>query len=274
MATMVSRRIHAPVQGILLVDEFTRARAIHFKAASPPGHLLHLVETGHVRQLAEGRVEVLRPGDLVWYHQDEPVEGRILRAPWRFITVSFLAPDLAPPPDNQRVRRASARTMRGLRALLQAWRDESGPRLARELRCMSLLQSVLLDLLPDGRQPPSTDATARSLTQRWWQAEKLLRERLEQPMRLADMARRAGFSIRTAVRACRLATGLPPARRLKAIRMSHAQNLLQLTDLTVTEIAMAVGYSRVQEFSRDFHRQVGQPPRQYRTAPRAARRAR
>lgn len=98
--------------------------------------------------------------------------------------------------------------------------------------------------------------------------EKLLRQRLDQPVHLADMARLAGLSVRTAVRACHAATGMPPGRRLKAIRLNHARNLLQLTDLPITEIALAVGYERVQELSRDMGKHYGQTPRAVRATKR------
>ena len=39
----------------------------------------------------------------VWYHDNEAVTGRIVRAPWVFYTVNFLAPRLPPPPCEDRV---------------------------------------------------------------------------------------------------------------------------------------------------------------------------
>lgn len=258
----------APVRSIRLVDELTRTEAVRFRSASPPGHLLHLVEAGHVEQNAEGRLEILRPGDLVWYHQSEPVEGLIRRAPWRFITVNFIAPGLPPPPDDRRVVRASPRTVHRFRTLLQAWRDLRPDPAVRALRCLALLNELLADLLPARPGTCRTTAPADALTERWWTVEKLLRQRLDQPVRLADMARLAGLSVRTAVRACHAATGLPPGRRLKAIRLNHARNLLQLTDLPITEIALAVGYERVQELSRDMGKHYGQTPRAVRATNR------
>jgi AraC-like DNA-binding protein len=49
-------------------------------------------------------------------------------------------------------------------------------------------------------------------------------------------------------------------RRIKEIRLSPARGLIANSDITVSEIAARIGYGRVQEFSRDFHRLFGVPP--------------
>jgi transcriptional regulator GlxA family with amidase domain len=101
----------------------------------------------------------------------------------------------------------------------------------------------------------------------WWRIEKQLRIRLEQPISLDGIRRLGGLSLRTIIRACKAATGVPPMRRLKDIRLSFARGLVQHSDLTITEIAFRVGYARSQEFSRDYHRRFGITPREDRARP-------
>lgn len=261
--------LQAPIQKILLVDEITRPEAVRFSSVSTPGHLLHLVEEGKVRQHAEDRVANLHPGNLVWYHQGEPVDGLILRAPWRFITVGFLAPALLPPPETHRVIPSPTRAARKLRALLQAWRNESQSAAIRSLQCMALLHGLLLDVLPRFMASAGNGHDMDSLPHRWWRLEKLLRDRLDHSLKLDDMARLGGLSARTAARACQAATGMTPAHRLKVIRLQRASSLLQLTDLPITEIALMTGYGRVQELSRDIRKAYGEPPREVRRLGRA-----
>jgi AraC family transcriptional regulator len=62
------------------------------------------------------------------------------------------------------------------------------------------------------------------------------------------------------IRACRLAVGVSPMKRVKEIRLSYARGLVLYSQLPMTEIAMRVGYSRVQELSRDYHRRYGLTP--------------
>ena len=251
----------APVRRIRLVDEIVRPHAVTFRAESTPGHLLHVVESGEVRQRSEGRPERFHEGQVVWYHESEPVEGRIVRAPWRFITINFEAPELAPPRDERRVLRAGPQTLPLARRLLHEWRDRSRPETARALRCMATLAELLLDCMPLDEIPAPAHVYPANARAIWWRIEKVLRRRLHEPADLAAMARLAGLSVRTTIRACRAATDCTPARRLKELRMAQARGLLQHTDLAIAEIARRVGYTRVQELSRDIRRHYGCTPR-------------
>lgn len=60
------------------------------------------------------------------------------------------------------------------------------------------------------------------------------------------------------------ATGLPPLRYLARFRLDRARELLLSTDLSVTEIGVAVGYDAAAYFSRVFARAEGCSPRAYR----------
>lgn len=255
-----------PIRRILLVDEIVRPEAIAFRSASTPGHLVHVVESGEVRQRAEGRPERFGSGHVVWYHESEPVEGRVVRAPWRFITINFEAPDLAPPPDHRRVLRAGPRTLALARRLLGAWRETGQPPAERALRCTALLADLLLDFAPLAEVPPPRETYPANARGRWWRVEKQLRLRLDEDWNLTRIARLAGMSTRTLNRACAAATGRTPVQRLREIRLTYARGLLQHSDLAVSEIAARIGRSRVQEFSREFRRQYGETPREARQA--------
>lgn len=253
----------APVERLVLVDEIARFQAGRFQSHSLPGHLLHIATAGVVSQWAEGRAEVVGPGTVVWYYENEPVRGEIQRAPWRFITINFHAPSIAPPPDDQRVFRAGRTTLALGRRLLRLWRDRSLPPLEHQLRCHRALIELLQDVLPRAGYQPPAQPNARV----WWRIEKQLRTRLEQPINLDGIRRLGGLSLRTTTRACKAATGVPPMRRLKDLRLSFARGLVQHSDLPITEIAFRVGYARSQEFSRDYHRRFGLTPREDRARP-------
>lgn len=261
---------HEPVQSVIqqivLVDEILRPDPVAFSSHSTHGHLLHIVESGEVKQQAGGLHQVFREGDVVWYHEGEPVKGVILQAPWRFITISFVAPALAPPDEGHRILRAKRRTLVLGRRLLAHWRDAGMPAGERALRCVATLSDLLLEILPAGAAliPGIYPSNAH---ERWWAAEKHLRNHLDQELELSGIAALAGMSERTTARACKAATGVSPVRRLRDLRLAYARNLLQHTILPVTEIAFRVGYSRVQEFSRDFKKHHGCTPSEMRSRP-------
>ncbi len=267
MKLRTSKRMAIPIQHISLVDEIIRPQAMAFRSESTPGHLIHVVESGAVRQMTDGLCETFHEGDVVWYHETELVEGRIVRAPWRFITINFIAPTLAPPRPDRRVLPGGPQTLHLARQLLELWRDLALPPVERELRCMATLAWLLLDFLPIADTPPTTPVYPVTARDRGWEVEKRLRVRLDTHLDSNALARLAGMSVRTTMRACQAATGMAPAQRLRELRMIFAQNLLQHSDLRITEIASKIGYDRVQEFSRAYKQHHGCTPRAMRRRP-------
>lgn len=83
---------------------------------------------------------------------------------------------------------------------------------------------------------------------------------------LAGTAQAAGLSQFHFSRLFKQATGSSPSQYFIRKRVEEAQRLLRETDLGVTEIGMAVGYSSPSHFSQVFRRTVGLSPRRYREA--------
>ncbi|PNG23560.1 helix-turn-helix domain-containing protein [Streptomyces cahuitamycinicus] len=89
-------------------------------------------------------------------------------------------------------------------------------------------------------------------------------ERLDQPLTVADLARRAGMSSRHLGRHFRAVTGTTPLQWLLTQRIRHAQELLEQTDDSVDTIAAATGMGTATTLRRHFNRTVGVPPDAYR----------
>lgn len=138
----------------------------------------------------------------------------------------------------------------------------------------AMLPGVTVIARPDGRtQPPASSigngshglgARAQSAVARLAAVEKVvaaMRERLDAPFVLEDMARIAFLSPYYFNRVFRQVTGLPPRRFHMALRMAEAKRLLLTTDLSVTEICLDVGYQSLGTFTTHFHELVGVSPR-------------
>jgi AraC-like DNA-binding protein len=246
----------AVIHRVALIDQITRPDLRGFHSVSLPGHLIHVVTRGRVEQTVNGVRQWIGPGDVVWYYENEEVQGRVLEAPWTFHTVNFFAPTLSPPPFQQRVKAAGPAMIRRMETLLETWRDTASPPATRHLRVHALLLEILLDLLPEAVQAFRMDA----VTQLWWEVEAKVRADLAHPIDMRLLERLSHRSQRTIIRACQLAVGKSPMKRVKEIRLSYARGLVQLSDLSMSEIAFRVGYGRVQEFSRDYHRQFDITP--------------
>ncbi|WP_043715439.1 helix-turn-helix domain-containing protein [Kutzneria sp. 744] len=89
-------------------------------------------------------------------------------------------------------------------------------------------------------------------------------QRLDQPMTVEDLARRANMSSRNLGRHFRSVTGATPLQWLLTQRIRHAQELLETTDDSVDAIAAAVGMGTAATLRRHFNRTVGVPPDAYR----------
>jgi AraC family transcriptional regulator, transcriptional activator FtrA len=88
--------------------------------------------------------------------------------------------------------------------------------------------------------------------------------RLDRPLTVADLARRANLSSRHLGRHFRAVTGTTPLQWLLTQRIRRAQELLEQTGDSVDTIAEAVGMGTATTLRRHFNRTVGVPPDTYR----------
>ncbi|MFF7637964.1 helix-turn-helix domain-containing protein [Kitasatospora sp. NPDC008050] len=89
-------------------------------------------------------------------------------------------------------------------------------------------------------------------------------ERLDQPLTVQDLARRANMSSRNLGRHFRAVTGTTPLQWLLVQRIRHAQELLEATDDSIDAVAAATGMGTATTLRRNFNRTVGVPPDTYR----------
>ena len=100
------------------------------------------------------------------------------------------------------------------------------------------------------------------------QAVRTVQERIQKdymkPLTLADLAEEACVSVRNLTRRFRIATDQTPNAYLQAVRIDKSRELLELTDQTVEDITLSIGYEDVRSFSRLFKKQTGLTPKTYR----------
>ena len=91
-----------------------------------------------------------------------------------------------------------------------------------------------------------------------------VRERLHEPITVAEMARQVAMSERTFLRRFTETTGLSPKLWLQQERIGRARELLETTSLGTERIAEQCGYRAVESFRMAFKSLVGLPPSAYR----------
>ena len=141
---------------------------------------------------------------------------------------------------------------------------------------MPRMQAPQPDSADASRSLISTDATSRSGIE-WsvqrrrglanWQVRRVtayMGERLDQEVRLQELARLVNLSRFHFCTAFRLATGQTPREWLIARRIERACNLLAQPSMSITKVGLAVGYATPSAFAATFHKRMGITPSEFR----------
>jgi AraC-like DNA-binding protein len=104
-------------------------------------------------------------------------------------------------------------------------------------------------------------AAADSPSQRVMNAVHVLRERFAQPVRIEELAAVAQLSTSAFHRQFKALTALTPLQYQKQLRLLEARRLLLSRSASVEQAAFEVGYESASQFSREYVRMFGTPPR-------------
>ena len=105
-------------------------------------------------------------------------------------------------------------------------------------------------------EPRNPDGLAPTLEWAW--------SRLDQPLTVRDLARHAGLSTRQLARRMRAELDVAPLDWLHRQRVARAQELLELTDASVEQVAASSGLGTAATLRRHFRRATGVSPSAYR----------
>jgi AraC-like DNA-binding protein len=88
-----------------------------------------------------------------------------------------------------------------------------------------------------------------------------IRDHSAEPLRMDALARRAGMGLSAFHLHFKTVTGMSPLQFQKSLRLQEARQLM-VAGLTAAEAAFRVGYESPSQFSREYRRAFGSPPRQ------------
>ena len=123
---------------------------------------------------------------------------------------------------------------------------------------------------PWGDRSPGRPAPDVLTDRRLARVVEYMRAHYRDPITLDRLAAEAAISKFHFARLFKAATGEAPHRFLVRLRVDAARQLLRDTELTVAQVAAAVGYGSVAQFAAAFVRHVGRTPRAFREAARGA----
>lgn len=133
------------------------------------------------------------------------------------------------------------------------------------LECIAT--AIALAICQHARALPTTPKAQPQLAPRQVRAvQAYVETHLHQQISLADLAAVAGLSSFHFLRSFKGSLGSTPARYVLDRRMERARYVLKISNLTVSEIGIGVGFEDVSHFCRAFRRAVGVTPSAFRSA--------
>jgi AraC family transcriptional regulator, arabinose operon regulatory protein len=130
----------------------------------------------------------------------------------------------------------------------------------REDFAMNALEEVLL--LLDSLNPNAR----RQLDPRITKAQAYLRQCANQRVTLGQLAKASHLSVSRFSSLFREQVGMTPLEFLEVERLERAKRLLELTSMTVQDVASEIGFDNPFYFTRRFKRYTGMAPRDFRNA--------
>ena len=208
-------------------------------------HEMLIIEVGRHESILGGRAYVSEPGMVLLAHPGvEHVEWAEVPTAW--LVVSFEWPGAPALPvsgrDSQGRIRALARWILTERDSLSSGRDALRNYFLRALLAEYADNAV-----------PRADALVERI-------RSAVRERLDHPWALRDLARLAGYSRFAFVREYARRSGLTPMADVRRLRLEKARELLTTSDAQVKAIAARTGLGDAHALSRQFRRHFGHTP--------------
>ena len=103
---------------------------------------------------------------------------------------------------------------------------------------------------PDADQRSSQGRAPSGLDPAVAAAQSIMRDKIDEPLSCGEIARRVGLSLRQLERRFVDEAGCSVLQRYRLIRMTKAHQLLQQTELSVTEVAFSCGFASPEYFCR------------------------
>lgn len=92
------------------------------------------------------------------------------------------------------------------------------------------------------------------------QAISLIRDQLNKPLAVADLARKVNMSVSSLYRYFKTMTGVSPLQYQKQLRLHEARRLMLVHKEKAADAAYSVGYESVTQFNREYKRLFGNSP--------------
>jgi len=260
------------------------------RSQTKPGHrlgpkvfdhfLIHYVEHGKGLFAVNGREYALGAGDsFVIYPQVLASYAADDADPWAYRWIAFKGPEAEAlvaaagiAPETPTVHTdPDAGVGRWLERVMRAFREKPFSVNLRAGGCLRLLLAEYADAV---RQKDPAEAASRAAGEAGGPGAELVRRAIHymtaqyaEPITIELMAESLGYNRSYLSRVFRERTGVSPIAFLVRLRLDRARRLLrERLELTVEQVASSVGFADALYFSKQFRREYGQSPTEYRAS--------
>jgi AraC-like DNA-binding protein len=131
----------------------------------------------------------------------------------------------------------------------------------RKLLAPLITKEIVYRLLSGGQGERLGHMIGQPGTHRISQAIGRLRDQLDKPLNIPEMAHELGMSVSGFHHHFKSVTAMSPLQYHKQIRLQEARRLMLIGSLDAAAAGFRVGYEDPAYFSRDYKKQFGAPPR-------------
>ncbi len=161
-------------------------------------------------------------------------------------------------------RPALFRATEEIRSVMRSIFEEYDGRAFGRAQMLRSQSGILLALVARGLQSGRPASEALGIDPRFVGFERLIEERFTEHWSVSDYADELGMTPTHLSRLARAATGQPASRVIEERVIREARRNLVYTELSVSVVAYALGFSDPAYFSRLFKRATGMSPRRFR----------
>jgi AraC-like DNA-binding protein len=147
-------------------------------------------------------------------------------------------------------------------ALLRYLRQCENPETHRLLAPITAREIHARLLLGPHAEPLQRLLWHETTASRIFAATRAIQSDLAKPLAVGELAQQVGMSSSAFFEHFKAVTGTSPLQYQKDLRLLRARESLRQTNAKVSDIAFAVGYESSAQFSREYARKFGVPPRQ------------
>ena len=262
----MARQTKKPAQSVLRAEaiyaSFSREeeRAFLFPGGANPMAELLYVEQGSLHSVADGRKQVLQPGDFViyspnqWHMQyaDTDVSPRCLRV--------FFEMSGSLKPLQDRKFTASGFVEQLFVQLLQEQKRRS--KYADEM-ILALLNQLIVLMMRQVEALPPVDCRMKGEYRIIRQMQVYVSTHIWEDLSVPFVARQVNMSPSYLTALFHKHLDIAPAEYIRRVKLQESKQMIRENKLNFTEIAAELQYSTVHHFSRQFKEKFGMTPTEY-----------